>query len=170
MEIRKAKSGDESKLIELFKHLDKETDFMIFEPGERKTTASEQSELIDKFSNSENHLLLVLSNNEGEIIGFLGSTKGQTNKTKYTASFVTGILKKYWGNNHGASLLIALEEWAIQTNTHRLEMTVIESNNRAKQLYINNGFEIEGIKKDSMKINNKFHNELYMSKLLPHKT
>jgi len=45
-------------------------------------------------------------------------------------------------------------------------LTVMEANEKAIALYKNLGFEIEGIRKGSLKVNGDFINELYMAKLI----
>lgn len=165
MDIREAKLGDEKPLVDLFLSLDKETDFMLFEPGERSLSINAQAALIDSIAQSENRLLLVSIENE-KIIGFLGATGGQANRTRHTASFVVGVLKAHWGEKIATSLLSGFESWAKSSGFHRLEMTVMDSNNRAKNFYINNGYAIEGIRKNALRVNDVFVNELYMSKLI----
>ena len=169
METRKAIAGDERPLLDLFSALAAETDFMLFEPEERHITLEEQADLIDSISHSVNRLLLVAveeEKDEEKIIGFLGATGGSSNRSRYTASFVLGVLKAHWGRNVGKSLLLGLEDWATQREFHRLELTVVETNSRAISLYVSNGYEVEGVRRSSMKVNNEFVNEVYMSKLI----
>ncbi len=167
MEYRKAIAGDEQQLIDLFSALAAETDFMLFEPGERELSLNEQAELIDSISHSSNRLLLVaVAAEKDKIVGFLGATGGSSNRSSYTANFVLGVLKAHWGKNIGKSLLSDFEEWATYQEFKRLEMTVIESNSRAISLYVSNGYEVEGIRRSSMNVNGVFVNEVYMSKLL----
>jgi len=69
----------------------------------------------------------------------------------------------------GTKLFEYITNWAKQEQIHRLELTVIENNEQAIHLYKKMGFEIEGIKKDSLQINDSYVNELYMSKLLQYR-
>ena len=48
----------------------------------------------------------------------------------------------------------------------RLELTVECENDGAKTLYERMGFEIEGIRPKSMKVNGRFVDEYYMGKIL----
>lgn len=77
-----------------------------------------------------------------------------------------GILTEYWRQSIGTQLLEAFERWAKNNDIYRLELTVQESNDRARALYEKFGFEYEGIKRDALKINGQFIDERYMSKLL----
>ncbi len=103
MEFRKAIAGDEQQLIDLFSALVAETDFMLFEPGERELSLNEQAELIDSISHSSNRLLLVsiaAEKDKEKIIGFLGATGGSSNRSSHTANFVLGVLKAHWGKQY----------------------------------------------------------------------
>ncbi|WP_277674608.1 GNAT family N-acetyltransferase, partial [Piscibacillus halophilus] len=59
-----------------------------------------------------------------------------------------------------------MEEWAIKVQLHRLELTVIVENKAAVNLYKKMGFEIEGVKKDSLKLGERYVDEYYMAKLI----
>ena len=59
-----------------------------------------------------------------------------------------------------------LHKWAQSQNLHRLELTVKNDNEAGLALYKKMGFEIEGTKRHSLKVNDRFIDEFYMSKLL----
>ncbi|NYC93541.1 GNAT family N-acetyltransferase [Clostridium acetobutylicum] len=56
--------------------------------------------------------------------------------------------------------------WAERQKIKRLELTVVCDNEEAKRLYEKNGFSIEGIKKNSMFIDDEYVDEFCMAKLL----
>ena len=58
-----------------------------------------------------------------------------------------------------------LETWARQHQCTRMELTVMVHNERAKRLYLARGFEVEGTKRNSLKVDGKYVDELYMSTL-----
>ena len=165
MKIRNAAIGDEESLLGLFTSLDEETDFMLFEPGERDTTVSEQADFL-RNSSKVNNILLLVTEYDGEIIGFLGATGNKNNRNRHVLSFVTGVRKHYWGLGMGSALLKNLEVWAITNQYYRIEMTVRESNIRAINLYKSLGFIIEGVRHHSLKVDSEYVNELYMGKLI----
>jgi len=59
MKIREAKAGDEAELVNLFTTLDRETRFMLMEPGERKTTIERRAKLIEEFAQSNSRVLCI---------------------------------------------------------------------------------------------------------------
>lgn len=167
MRIREAEVEDGEKFLSVLKILDSETKFMLFEPGERKTTIEEQEEIIQRFKNSPSRILLLALEEQGEeIMGFTLGIGNELERNKHTLYCVIGVLQRYVGNGVGRNLLQNLEMWAVESGFHRLELTVMEHNERAKRLYQKLGFQPEGIKRDSLKIDGKFINEVYMSKLI----
>lgn len=59
-----------------------------------------------------------------------------------------------------------LDSWAEKAKITRLELTVICENEVAKNLYKRNGFEIEGIKRNSILADGKYFDEFYMAKII----
>ena len=58
-----------------------------------------------------------------------------------------------------------INEWSETNNIKRIELTVICDNNKAITLYKSMGFEVEGVKKSSLKIDDRFVDEYYMGKV-----
>ena len=77
-----------------------------------------------------------------------------------------GVLEARTGRGAGRALLTALEAWARANGIHRLELTVQAHNHRAIALYEKCGFEREGLKRHSLKIDGTYVDEYYLSKLL----
>lgn len=79
---------------------------------------------------------------------------------------MTGILEAYRGQGIGSELLSHLDQWAKQEGIVRLELTVECPNLAARHLYEKNGFEVEGIRKQSMLVDGSYVDEYYMAKIL----
>lgn len=165
MITRKVAPSDAESMIKLFNKLDSETTYMLFEPGERTITVKEQEKICKEFTASSNKVMFV-AEHDSLIVGLIIGIGALFNRNKHSLYTVVGVEKKYWGKGIGTSLLAALEKWAQFNGFHRLELTVMESNVAAKRLYSTCGFVEEGVKRDSMKVNGAYVNELYMSKLL----
>lgn len=58
-----------------------------------------------------------------------------------------------------------IEEWSRKNSIKRIELTVVAHNNIAINLYKKSGFHIEGIKRSSFKIKDKFYDQYYMAKI-----
>ena len=166
MNIRQAVIHDSQQLVQLFTKLDNETNFMLFESGERKITVEMQVKQMQSFTDSTSQVMFVAENQYGEIVGFIVGIGGNFMRNKHSLYCVIGVLLSEQGQGIGKKLLGQLECWAQIYSFHRLELTVMEHNQSAINLYQSCGFYTEGVKRDSLKVAGEFVNELYMSKLL----
>ncbi len=167
MLIREVKAGDGAGLVELFTVLDTETRFMLLEPWERNTSAAEQEQHIQDFMSSSCKTMLVVENDDnGEIAGFIVGIGGQFSRNRHSLHCVIGLKQKYTGQGLGRRAMKQLENWARGNDMHRLELTVMRYNERAIKLYKACGFEVEGVKRDSLNVNGQYIDELYMARIL----
>lgn len=164
MIIRPVKPQDSQGFLDMLKQLDRETSFMMFEPGERTTTVKDMEETLRNMSKSGS-LTLILED-EGRIAGFLSASRGSAVRIRHRAYLVIGILKAYRGNGFGEALFKKTENWALEQGITRLELTVMTHNKAALHLYENMGFKIEGTKEKSLKVNGTYADEYYMGKIL----
>jgi len=165
MNIRPVSETDGEKFLALCTSLDRETQFMMLEPGERTMTVAEQDQRIKNLVATENQMIFV-AEDEGKLVGYLGAYGGGFKRNRHCAYVVTGILQSHTGQGIGKQFFKALDEWALSHGIHRLELTVMSHNERAVHLYQKMGFVVEGIKKDSLRVNDSFVDEFYMAKLL----
>ncbi|MGL5693624.1 MAG: GNAT family N-acetyltransferase [Peptostreptococcaceae bacterium] len=163
MEIRKIQIEDANSYLDMLLNLDTETKFMMFEPNERSTDINITKNIIEKTVHGDN-LILVATDREN-MIGFISVQKGGPKRIKHTGYIVIGIREQYRGKGIGSKLFSELDMWAIENKITRLELSVICSNTIAKHLYEKNGFEVEGIKKNAMIIDDKYVDEFYMAKI-----
>ena len=165
MTIREAQPDDAQSLINMFHTLDNETRFMMFEPGERQLSLENQQKRLKAFQ-SQTQETMLLGLIESKIVGFIVGSGGRFKRNKHSLFIVLGVLQAYTGRGVGKKLMQSLETWAKDNDFHRLELTVMKHNNRAKGLYEYCGFEYEGIKRDSLFVDGCYVDELYMSKLI----
>lgn len=161
--IRTVEAADAEKLLSMLRKLDKETNFMMYESDERTTTIAEMSERINE--SLKNSSLMIVAEVNSEIVGFLSAERGFANRIKHSAYIVVGILKEYCGKGVGTRLFNNLLEWTELNGITRLELTVMTNNEKAIKLYKKFGFEIEGIKKNSMIVEDKYVDEYYMARV-----
>ncbi|ANU10963.1 acetyltransferase [Planococcus antarcticus DSM 14505] len=162
MKIRQAVPADAQQLADLMKRVEK-SGFMLFEPGERKTT----SEQLQKRLFSMDHKSIVLVADEKiELKGYLFAMNEGVKRKQHCVHVAIGVQQGERGKGIGTQLFLALEQWAKDLELHRIELTVLEHNQSAIALYKKMGFAVEGLKRDSLLIDSKYVNELYMSKLL----
>jgi GNAT superfamily N-acetyltransferase len=165
MVIRTISVDDAENFLSLTEKIVGETDFMLFEEGESEITIEQQTSMIKSFLESENSTILVAEESRG-LIGYIMAIGGRAKRNKHSVSIVIGVLQQYAGQGIGKKLFASLEEWARKNEINRLELTTMVHNERARSLYENMGFEIEGVKKRSLMINQTPIDEYYMAKIL----
>ena len=164
MLIRQVEISDAEEFLNLQLELDKETKFMLLEPGEREKDANRTKVMIESILKANDFLFV--AEIAGELIGFITASRGNANRIKHRAYVVMGIKKEFHGRGVGTELLYELERWAARCGIRRLELTVMVHNVKAISLYEKFGFVIEGVKKDSMCIDGEYVDEYYMGKIL----
>jgi RimJ/RimL family protein N-acetyltransferase len=163
--IRQIKENDAEEFLNLCKKIDAETEFMMFEPGERPTTIKEQTDEIKDILSRNNQTILI-AGKDGQLIGYLTAYGGRYKRNRHNAYIITGVLQSFTSQGIGTRLFEELEGWAKKNKILRLELTVMAHNELAIALYRKMGFEIEGKKKDSLFINGSYMDEYCMAKLL----
>lgn len=163
--IRIIEEADAATFVELLRTIEAESSFMLFEPGERQTTAEQQAQRIrDLRRGNQQEIFVALV--DGEPVGFLGVTVGACSRNRHSASFAMGVLARFAGRGLGTQLLERLHEWAQERSLRRLELTVISHNLRAIALYLKMGFVIEGRRSEALRVDGRFVDEYWMGKLL----
>ena len=168
MQIRPISPGDVSGLYHMLCRLDEETEYMMYEPGERqsRTNGLNQLDTAVQEATSGSDFLLVAENEVGEIVGFLWAERGKLNRVLHTAYIVVGIRSAYRRMGIGTRFFKRLESWARECGIVRLELTVECPNTEAIHLYEKSGFKIEGTRPRSMKVNDEYVDEYYMGRIL----
>lgn len=164
MKIRKLEKLDGGLFLTLLLALDNETSFMLYEPGERKSTPEEMENRIETINDSGGVVFGVESNKE--LVGFISASRGSANRIKHSAYIVIGVLNKESGKGLGTKLFSEVDEWAFKNSISKLELTVMVHNTRAFKLYKRMGYEVEGVKKDSIIVDGEMFDEYYMGKRL----
>ncbi len=165
MQIREVRASDAQAVLDLMYQLDRESKFMMLEEGERKTTLEQQVTILESFSENNSKVMFIISDDH-EAFGFVVGIGNTANRNCHSMYCVIGIKQSVSGLGYGKQLLKSLESWAVEHEFTRLELTVMCHNERALNLYRNNGFEIEGIKRNSLKVDGQYVDEYYMSKLV----
>ncbi|MFC7061708.1 GNAT family N-acetyltransferase [Halobacillus seohaensis] len=168
MKIRHIKPKDAKAFSKLTAQVEKEADYMLMEPGERSVSEEQQRSKIESILQETQSTILIAEINN-EIVGYLVAMGTTVRRIKHTVYVAIGILADFQGKGIGTELFHELNVWAKEQGIHRLELTTAIENDRGYNLYKKAGFEIEGRKRDSLKINGKYVDEYYMAKILEDK-
>jgi len=162
--IRKANEGDTSQILEVMKDAE-QSGFMLFAPDERTLAPASLSKLISSINQTPTSGFFI-AEHENEILGYLLLKAESLSRTSHRAQIAVGVHSKSRGKGIGTALFDYMIQWAKKSQLHRLELTVIEYNEQAIHLYKKMGFEVEGVKRNSLLIDGQYVNELYMANFL----
>jgi RimJ/RimL family protein N-acetyltransferase len=162
--IRDITADDAAAFLDLCLTLDRETPFMMYEPGERTTTIDQQRDMLTDVIASSNSTIIVADVGV-QLAGYVAATGGEFNRIRHSAYVVAGLRQAFAGQGIGTQLFAALDVWAVAHAIQRLELTVRVDNDAAIRLYQRTGFEIEGTKRRSLVVKGEYIDELYMAKL-----
>ncbi|MGP4072683.1 GNAT family N-acetyltransferase [Piscibacillus sp. B03] len=165
MQIRQARVEDAKSLAKAILDVESESEYMLYGAGERNWSTEIQEKMINAFNEKKRHNIFV-AQKDNDILGYLIIQGGATEKNKHSASIVIGVKEEAQGQGVGTQLFEKMEEWARSVDLHRLELTVIVENIAACNLYKKMGFEVEGTKRDSLKLGERFVDEYYLAKLI----
>ncbi|WP_157949877.1 GNAT family N-acetyltransferase [Vallitalea okinawensis] len=164
MLLRKAEINDAEKLQELMIRLDQETKYMLYEPGERKKDIKRMENMLQDFKETESAFIVV--EDDKELVGYIACKRSPLQRIRHIGYIVVGIRQDYSNQGIGSKLFNAVDQWAEEAGLTRIELTVMTHNSRAVHLYEKMGYEVEGKKERSIKIDDKYIDEYYMAKLI----
>jgi len=165
-QIRRALPSDAENLLTCLQSLDQESHFLLLEPDERDANIDTQRQLLEQLSEAPRNVLLVADTGD-EIVGYLGAKGGLYRRNRHVlASLSLAVLESYQRAGVGRSLMVNAIRWARAEGFHRIEFTVHSENLGAINLYLALGFQVEGTRRDSLSIDGKLCDELWMSKIL----
>jgi GNAT superfamily N-acetyltransferase len=112
--------------------IDRETSFLLWEPGERNLEVESLRHKVSQVDESQ--CIRLVAEEEERIIGFLVAHRGVNRRIQHRADFVIGVLRQYWGRGVGTALIDRFEIWAKEHGIWRLELSVMSHNHRAIDL------------------------------------
>ncbi|MFP5518356.1 MAG: GNAT family N-acetyltransferase [Bdellovibrionia bacterium] len=121
-----------------------------------------------EFQEADSAILNIGAFDCDRLVGFLNfrALNPQHPWIKHVAQFGMMVLKEYWGQGLGRELLKAQDVFAHAHGVNRIEAHVRVANERAVQLYLRSGFQIEGTRQQAAIIDNQICDEYYIAKIL----
>lgn len=151
--IKKAIYKDAQKLLDYMKLMTYQSqDFISVDINEVSsfTLSFEQ----DFLANINGHMFVVCDEHDN-FIASADLRYSKRNSVKHVCSFGISVLKDYQGIGVGYNLLKFIIKKAVEDNKEKIELDVISNNDKAISLYKKLGFEVEGVKVNSIIKNNK---------------
>lgn len=163
--FREAITTDEEALLEYLKKVGSESEYLSFGKEGIGLTISEEETFLSRISKSDHsRMFLALDNNT--IVGN-AFVKGNDNpRFAHNRSLSLTVVKAYWGNGIGSSLLHQMIAYSLDTGAEILSLQVRSDNYRAISLYKKFGFSQYGFIRQFYKINDVYYDIDLMEKRL----
>lgn len=160
--LRSAEPADASALKKMGEVLLAETPFFHRLPTERAVNDAEMEAVIRSILAAPGCALINAWHGE-KPVGECILVAGQLSRIRHTATVGIGVLSAYQGIGIGAALMRDVMALAKRADIARLELTVMVTNENAIRFYKSLGFEEEGRKRGSVRIDGEPVDELLMA-------
>jgi len=122
----------------------------------------DQRSSIEK-SISDPKALLAVAEVDGKVVGSIGLRRyGEARKTEHVRNLGMLVVDGYRGMGVGSALMEFAIAWAKKKGVEKILLGVFSSNRRAKKLYQNFGFQVEGRLKGQHRIRGEYVDEILM--------
>ncbi|MFK4425124.1 N-acetyltransferase family protein [Bacillus mycoides] len=162
--VRSAVQTDAEQLSEIRVQIDGETENMDREAGEGFIDKIGFQKIVKTDSEEMKNLFLV-AEVHNRIVGFSRCEGSNLKRLSHKVEFGVCILREFWGYGMGKSLLQQSIQWADENEVKKISLQVLETNEKAIQLYKKLGLEVEGILKNDKKLSGgKYYNTVVMGR------
>ncbi|MEC5239927.1 GNAT family N-acetyltransferase [Bacillus mycoides] len=162
--VRSAVQTDAEQLSEIRVQIDGETENMDREAGEGFIDKIGFQKIVKTDSEGMKNLFLV-AEVHNRIVGFSRCEGSNLKRLSHKVEFGVCILREFWGYGMGKSLLQQSIQWADENEVKKISLQVLETNEKAIQLYKKLGLEVEGILKNDKKLSDgKYYNTVVMGR------
>lgn len=150
MQLREAVSTDAELLLGLGQRLLGETDFFVRLPSERADGIVAMQNIIQQYASIPGWCMLNIWDGPDPVAEAVLST-GHLARTAHVGTLGIGVLRDYWAQGIGRTLMAALEAHAAAWHLERLEFTVLAHNHRARAFYRRLGYVEDGLRVGSVR-------------------
>jgi ribosomal protein S18 acetylase RimI-like enzyme len=163
--VREIRPDDAAAYVQLRLQIDHECRFMVFQAEAGSLSPKRLRGRIELLLATDNQTIFV-AEAAGELIGFLCATGGVYRHDRHNVQIVVGVLQTFTCHGIGTRLLQTCEQWARARCLYRLELSVATHNDSALALYKKFDFEVEGLAKAMLRVDDEYIDLYYMSKVL----
>ena len=164
--LRSPTRDDAEALIAYLKATAGETDFLLRAPNEVTVTKEQEISFLESVNASSRSVMICAFLND-ELAGNCQLSSVDRKKVAHVGEIALAIRKPYWGLGLGTVFMREMEETAKGLGITRLELEVIEGNERAMSLYAKCGFQTYALRSDAFCLSGgKFVNGILMEKRL----
>jgi ribosomal protein S18 acetylase RimI-like enzyme len=165
--IRSVVEKDASERHHFFVHLSMAQIGVVHTVDETTLHTEESEQQIKDFLRNHRGLWLVAVDEHHKIVGEIDITVKNLDRIRHNGFLTMGILPEYQGLGLGTAMMKEAISWAIEHKLLRIELSVFKNNLKARKLYTNYGFVIEGLRKNYLKNEDgSFEDDCMMAKYL----
>jgi RimJ/RimL family protein N-acetyltransferase len=166
--IRTVVPDDAEPVTAFFAAVDRETKFLLFEPGERTRGPDGWRTRIEEICGDEHNEIFVAVDDArpGDLAGVLFVLGETRQRLKHSISPMVAVRQVYAGQGIATHLFEAMEEWARGRGIHRIFLHVQADNHRAVALYHRLGYRVEGFHRHAVRVDGAWVDDYTMAKLL----
>ncbi|WP_163854476.1 GNAT family N-acetyltransferase [Paenibacillus elgii] len=162
--IRSAIEKDAGQLSEVRLQIDGETENMDRERGEAFIDPAGFEQIIKTDTEKPRNLFLVAAVQD-RIVGFSRCEGVYLKRFSHKVEFGVCVLQEFWGYGIGKNLLKESIAWADANGIKKMTLNVLETNDKAVELYKKLGFEVEGLlKNDKILSDGNYYNTIVMGR------
>ena len=165
VKVREITPDDAAAYLQLRLQIDRECRFMSFQADAGTLSLKHLRGRLTLMLSTDNQTIFV-AEKAGELIGFLCATGGVYRHDHHNVQIVIGVRETFTRRGVGTRLMQACEQWARTRGLYRLELSVATHNQAAMALYKKFDFEIEGLAKAMLRIDDEYVDLYTMSKVL----
>lgn len=137
-----------------------------FAPGEFCRTFDEQRIIVENYLKQENSVCF-LACQEDAVVGEINCKGFNRLPLKHVTVLSMSVDIDYRGKGIGTRLMQVALKWAVDNPLiKRIELYTFANNKTAHSLYRKFGFEVEGIRKQFVRIDDEYIDDIIMAKLL----
>lgn len=166
--IRPPEPEDAQGMVELFRAADRESPFLIRNPGEFSFTVEQEAALIRSVGEDPSRQWYAAFY-QGRLVGqsSAGLVNGQRQRCRHRAQVGFVVLKDFWGWGIGGRLMENCLAWCREQGCEQAELDVVANNERALGMYKSFGFAVTGTRPRALKyLDGTYADEYSMIKYL----
>jgi ribosomal protein S18 acetylase RimI-like enzyme len=161
IKIKKFSIIDAHKFSKLRINIEKETNHLLANKGERKENAIH---VIAKLIISQRRTVTFLAHDNNLLIGYVSLVFPRFAKLRGNAYLTIALLSSYRGKGIGRTLMQQAEVYAKENGVRRIELEVFGENKKAINLYKDLNYVVEGVKKGAVTTDTGFDDIIIMTK------
>lgn len=163
MVIRSANTSDSLRVLAFLKEFRAEGLQTVLQHDSLPTLKEEEA-FIRKLDGTAGVMLMAL--HDENVVGCLTGEIAKHSQLCHSCEFGIGVLQEQRGAGIGSALIASLTEWANSVGLRRIQLNVFAHNIGAIRLYCRLGYEVEGTKREAIKIGDRYEDLIEMAYVL----